>query len=327
MLRSQWCLFPVAVLAQFASAQSADDGRELTAPVLGYYVADSTASVRPIMGAPGAVIAGDALALPDGVTSVSAAPGRRFAIVERAGAAESAIYSFSTGAIHAIENTFPHSDRTAFSPSSSVAVLYSASAKQALVISGLPGNARIERTIDLSSAGLPVTAVAVSDDAQFVLGGVSDGSNGAVWTFAAGRDPVQIGGAGVPSSIRFAAGKHDAAMADSGWQQVSFIENGAAIRRLAGTSEGLTSPSDLDFAADAQTIWAADASAGLFRIETGSGAVTIADGVPASARIARLSGASVFLLTSKDGASVWTPDSGNPAWRIVSAAAAGANPQ
>jgi hypothetical protein len=46
-----------------------------------------------------------------------------------------------------IATTFSHSDRIVFSPSGSVAVLYSAMTNQAQVVTGLPGGPQLSRTV------------------------------------------------------------------------------------------------------------------------------------------------------------------------------------
>ncbi len=289
-------------------------------PLLGYLA--SGATVRPIAGAPGAVVVGDAIPIPDDVTAIFPVPRQRIAIVERAGAEVSSVLALGvmeSGALKPIANSFAHSDRVAFSPSGSVAVLYSADRGQAQILAGFP-HPEIARTVDVSGMGLPLTSIAVSDDAQTLLAGVSDGNNGAIWRFAAGQDPQQIAAAGVPSSIRFFDGKRDAVIADAGWHQVSVLSNGAAPQMIAGSAQGVNSPADVEISADQQTVWVCDSANGLFRIDLSSSSVAAVDGAIPAARVLRLMGGSNFLLVSGDGANaaLWAPDSANQRmWRIL----------
>ncbi len=207
MIRSL-SLLPLALLgAAISWAQAADTALKI--PVLGYLAADSPVTVRPIVGAPGAMVLGSPLALPDGITRVVPVPGQQFAIVERADGAGSGVLALSlAGAANVtiVANTFSHSDRIAFSPSGSVAVLYNAAAQEAQIVSGLPSGAQLSRTVDLSLTGFPLVSIAVSDDAQVILAGFSDRSRGSIWSFVAGQNPQWVTDAGVTSALRFSLG-------------------------------------------------------------------------------------------------------------------------
>ena len=326
MIRSLLFFLPAAIaLAQISSPSASDSA--LKAPLLGYLVSTSPVSVRPIAGAPGAVVLGGAISLPAGITSISAAPGQPFAIVEQAGASQSGVLALSlegAGEVASIANSFAHSDRIAFSPSGSTAVLYSATARRAQVITGLPANPRLNRTVDLSASGnSDVTSIAVSDDGQTILAGVSDGAQGAIWNFTSGQSAQQVTAAGVPSAMRFFSGKKDAVAVDRGWRQVLLLPSASAARTVAGAVEGIGAPADVEISADQQTIWVADGGAAdstplarrktgrasgqptgrMFRIDVGSGAVTSMDSSVAAATLMRLAGDSAFLLISQDGAS------------------------
>ncbi len=302
-----------------ALAQDSSDARSLKIPLLGYLA--SGTQISPIAGVPGAVTLGDPIPLPDRVKMVLPVPQQRIAIVERSGAQESGIMRLGvidSGGVIPIENTFAHSDLIALSPSGRVAVLYSAASQQAQVVAGLPDQPHISRFIDVSPAMLPIVSIAVSDDAQTVLAGVSDGSAGALWSFAAGQDPHPIAPAGVPCSVRFFADRQDAIVADSGWKQVSSVHSDTA-QVLAASGQGIAAPSDVEISADQQTIWVADSVSGLFRIDLRSGTVAGIEGAIPATKLIRLTGQSIFLLLSGDAssASVWAPDSPNQRmWRI-----------
>ena len=337
MIRSLVFLFLPAI----ALAQSSDTALKI--PLLGYAVSDSPLRVRPIAGAPGAVTLGDPVPLPAGVTRVVVAPGRQFAIVEATGAVSSALLALTldgSGTIAPIANSFSHSDRIAFSPSGSFAVLYSAAAQQAQVIAGSPSSPQLSRTVDLTAPSLPLTSIAVSDDGQAILAGVSDGSHGSVWSFIAGQPAQQIAAAGLPSALRFLAAGRDAVMADRAWQQIVRLPSGAPAQILAGSGQGIRGPSDLEISSDRHTVWVADVSAGesallkirrtahapqsgkLLGIDLTSGAITTVESSFAAASVTRLAGDSVFLLTSAggDAAGIWAPSASNATvWQLTGA--------
>lgn len=349
MIRSLLFFLPAAVALAQTSASAVASDSALKVPLLGYLVSTSPVTVRPVAGAPGAVVLGGAIPLPAGITAISAAPGQAFAVVEQAGASQSGVLTLSLeggGDVAPIANSFPHSDRVAFSPSGSAAVLYSAAAGRAQVITGLPASPQLARTVDLSAAGPTgsVTSLAISDDAQMILAGVSDDAQGAIWNFTADQSAQQITAAGVPTALRFFSGRKDAVAVDRGWRQVLMLPAGAAARILASANDGIGAPSDVEISTDQQTIWVADGSAidhtplarrksahapgqaagRMFRIDAGSGAVTSMDSSVAAATLIRLAGDSAFLLISQDGASTGllssTGDGGSATvWKLTGA--------
>jgi hypothetical protein len=346
MIRSLSLLPLAALLAAISWAQASNTA--LTVPVLGYLASDSPVSVRPIAGTPGAVVLGGSLSLPDGITRIIPAPGQQFALVEVSNAAGSGVVALGVAGasnVTAIANTFSHSDRIAFSPSGSVAVLYSAAAQLAQIVTGLPSSAQLSRTVDLSPAGLPLVSIAVSDDAQAILAGVSDRARGSIWSFVAGQSPRWVTATGVPSALRFFSGKQDAVAADKGWQQVLLLPAGAASQVLAGAEQGIRAPADLEISTDQQTVWVADSAAinppspaarrgtppsaplptgKLLSIDVGSRTVGSVDSSIAAATLTRMIGDSVFLLKSQDGSSsgIWSPRGAvMPVWRLTGASA------
>ncbi len=306
-------------------AQSLPPAHGPEIPLLGFLSSDSPLSVRPIVGSPGAIVVGAEIALPGDVTRVTPAPGQRFAIVERSGSSELAILHLGATEARSEEplpGAFGHADSIAFSPSGRVALLYSASVQQAQVITGLPSG-QVAQSLDLTPLnGVPVTSLAVSDDAQTTLVGVSNGSSGAVWSFAAGQPPRQVLQLGAPIAMRFLADNQDAAVADSAWQQVSLLTGVAqqsSARLLAGAAQGLSTPSDLEISADQTRVWIADASGSLLSVDLSSGATTATASPFAPAKLASLAGRVAFLVTSSDNASsgVWAPAAQSPdMWRL-----------
>ena len=109
-------------------------------PILGYLAPESSLVVRPIYGAPGAVVVGREIALPREVTVFYLAPGQSFGLVAQLQGSALGILELegaSSGPVQTIPNSFSNPDRVAFSPSGLVAVLYSATRRQAQVVAGL----------------------------------------------------------------------------------------------------------------------------------------------------------------------------------------------
>lgn len=325
-MRWSSCLFLAVAVSGAMMAQSLLPAVGPKVPLLGYLTSNSPVSVRPIAGAPGAVAVGDPIPLPADVTQIFVAPGQRFGIVERAGAGELGTLQLGiseSGGEQSLPGAVAQADSVAFSPSGGVALLYSASMQLAQVVTGLPLSGQVARSLDLTPLnGIPVASLAVSDDAQTALIGVSGRTSGAVWSFASGQPPRQLMQLGVPSAIRFFAGKQDAVVADSAWQQVSLIRSAGleiSSRTLASAAQGLSNPSDVEISSDQQQVWVADTSGSLLSIDLNSGATAVTDPSFPPAKLTRLSGQSVYLVTSQDNGSsgVWTPAVANARlWRL-----------
>ncbi len=311
---------------QSRPALSAPASTNVRIPVLGYVASTSPASIRSILGAPGAVVLGDPVSLPDGVTSATVVPGQAYAIMERSQAAQMFLAPLSVtsaGDLVPMAGTFAHADRIVFSPSGTVAAIYSVALAQVQVITGLPLSPQLARLIDLSTLGsTPVTSLAVSDDGQSVLAGISDGTSGAVWLFPGQGAAKQQMSAGVPSAARFITGRQDAVIADAGWQQVALLSSVGdqpGTRILGGSAQGFAAPTDLELSADQKRVWVADANS-LFSIDLASGAVSAQDCPFPPSSLLRLTGRSVYLVSSQDGSAtgMWAPDSAVPrVWQVT----------
>lgn len=334
LLAACWSLIPSGL----ALGQPTPSGLKI--PLLGFLVSNAPFRVRPVVGSPGAVVLGSELPIPDQVSAVSVAPGQQFAVIETS-SGQSEVLPLTldgSGAVIPIPNSLANPDGVAFSPSGTVAVLYSARARSAEVILGLPASPRLDRTVDLSAASLPLTSVAISDDAQTILAGFSDGSHGSIWSFAAAQTAQQIAPAGLPVAIRFFPGSSDAVAADRGWQQILRLPHGAVPLVLASGAQGIGNPSDLEVSSDLKTVWVSSlAPAGraaasrrtlttqtgqLSAIDLATGAVTTAPAPFEAANLQRLAGESVFLLSSADGSAsgVWAPASSNASvWQLTGA--------
>ena len=305
--RFEWLL----ILAAASVAFCADS--KLQVPVMGFVARSSPITVQPILGVPGSVVLGPAIALPEGVSKLAIAPGQAFGLTEAADANEARLITLtseSASSPQAISGAFAHWDRIAFSGSGGWAVLYSGASKQAQVVSGLPSQAAVDRTVDLSSLGdVPLTAIAVSDDGQSVLAGQSDGTSGAIWLYAAGKDPRKLSNAGSPSMLKFLPGSQDVLVADQALKQV-LVLSGSDLRVVAGEAQGLTAPVDMEMSADRKQVWIAD-GAGLFSVQLDSSTVSFQATPYAPASLNRSSAKTVFLLLGQDGDSsgLWAPES------------------
>jgi hypothetical protein len=315
------------VIAKLGGTAQVSSSAQLQAPVLGFLVSNTPLAVRPIFGVPGAVVVGDPLTLPGDVTRVTMAPNQKYALTEQNDTPEMGLLPLTdsgAGDIQTIPGSLSHADRVAFSPSGTSAVIYSASLQRLQLLTGLDTATPAVSDMNLDAiSGTPLTALAVSDDAQAVLAGLSDGTNGAVWLLSTQAQATQLMPASVPSAIRFLPQSQDAILADSGWKQVTTLTAVIAqfsSRLLAGESQGVNAPADLDVSPESGRAWVADAGgSSLLVIDITSGIVASIDSPLAPSSLLRLTGRSVFLVTAQDGTStgVWAPEAANTGvWRL-----------
>lgn len=284
-------------------------------PVQGF-VASQPAMLRPILGLPGAVVLGDPLLLPDDATRILLPPGQAYALVERSGAEVMGLVSLSregAGVWQAIEGAWFGANRIAFSPNGSAAVLYSGATKQVQFLAGLPQSPRVVRQLDVGSLGdASVTALAVSDDAEVLLVGVSDGQLGTISSFDAAGPAAASVKLGVPSNIRFLPRSRNALIADAGWNQILLLEDVSGdfrLRVLADDRQGVSAPADAQISGDGKRVFVANTGAGnvlVAEIDSGSVAALACGCTPGT--LERLPAASAFVLNGADSLSSWLWD-------------------
>ena len=189
-------------------------GGDPQVPVLGFVARSSPVGLQPVLGTSGAVVLGELIAAGENVTRLVVRPASSTRWLS-ARTPQSSDGFRCREASHRISGCCPERcpvrDRLAFSSDGSVAVLYSAAGQRIQVITGLPSDPQVARTLDASLfSDVPLTALAISNDAANVLAGQSDGSAGAIWLFAGDARPRRITNAGYPSAIRFFANNQDA---------------------------------------------------------------------------------------------------------------------
>jgi hypothetical protein len=150
-----------AILLTLAPTSYAQVG----APQLG--LVPDAASLRPVAGIPASAVVGSPLAFTRNLTQAVTAPSQTFALAVDADSGEVLLV---TSTAVPIPNTAPKPDRILLSPRGSAAVLWYASVRQALILTGLPGNPSV-RDLDLSFATSDPAALALTDDGTTLAGG------------------------------------------------------------------------------------------------------------------------------------------------------------
>ncbi len=258
---------------------------QIGGPVAGFVFDGSVAALRPILGIPGAATLGAPLDAGFTLSWASVAPRQ-----------DSAIAADSNGALHLLRlgsgiaevrcGVCPSSaDAAVFSPSGTSVALHSAGRVQ--IITGLPDAPATGASFEVVA---PSPGLALSDDGAWLLVSAA----GSAELFAASGGPRQLLRTGAHPLVAFAAGGHDAAVADP--------ERGALtlIRDVAGASverplTGMRHARALAFSSDgSQLLLANPAERAVAVVDTASGALqTVAcdcapSGLTAMGKVVRL---------------------------------------
>jgi hypothetical protein len=283
-------------------------------PVAGFVFDGAVAALRPILGIPGASTLGAPLDAGFALSWVTVAPHQ-----------DSAIAIDSNGALHLLRlgpgiaeapcGACPATaDAAVFSPSGTAVALYAAGRVQ--ILTGLPDAPAPGASFQLvapsrgaRNVAPPPPGMALSDDGAWLL--VS--ARGSADLFAANGGPRQLLRTGAFPLVSFAAGSHDAAVADSGRGTLTVIRDvaGASAEQSLAAPEGLRYARALAFSSDGARLFLANpAQRSVAVIDIASGALKTAacdcapSGLTVMGKVVRLNetGAGPLWLLDADGA-------------------------
>jgi len=288
-------------------------------PVMGFVVHSSPPELQPIYGIPGATLVGQSVPLARDIEKLSMVPAQTYALVERSPFTEISLMPVTgsgTGDPIPIPGAVSRADRIAFGPSGLTALLYSKDLQKAQVISGLPSSPQITREFDLSWLAAPLTAMAISDDAQAVLVGVSDEEGGSIMDIAPDGRARWLARVGNATAIRFMRQTRDAAAADLVGNQILHIMDitgTPTVAVLGSEIQGVNGPIDLDISEDGQRVFVLNfGDRSLLSIEVESGKTASLPCAFTPSKIRRLPGKS-FLMTDAEGGVPWVLVTKDPA--------------
>jgi len=138
------------------------------APVAGYLLGPGANEVSPLFTSAKAVKLGEPLASPDSTKRLYLPPRQQYALVEQNSSDHSlAVWSLGSQDLIAIPGALPHADGVTFSPRGDAALLYSQASSSLQVITHLPAEPIIARSLKLPFSAFE--KLAVSDDGEVVL--------------------------------------------------------------------------------------------------------------------------------------------------------------
>ncbi|MEP7353302.1 MAG: hypothetical protein ABI824_08760 [Acidobacteriota bacterium] len=190
-----------ALLASSSALVWAQAGRSVGAPILGY-VPDG-ASLRSVVGIPAAATVAAKLAGADGFAQIAASPAADFALVSLQETGEVRVYREGVG-LTPIAGAGSGPDLLLLSPKGQAGLLWFSSLSRAQVLTGFPDKATW-RFFDATYLDRMPTALAVSDDGQWVAGAWSQG----VYAFGPKGEVVRMQINEPGTAVAFAKGSHD----------------------------------------------------------------------------------------------------------------------
>jgi hypothetical protein len=241
-----------------AAVLEAQSQSTINAPVAGYVFDKVTQGLRPIKGLPGASLLGAPMSFGYKVTEAYVSPHLDTAFAVAADGT-SHFFQIQNGALNEVSINglanagFSHI--VAFSPSGLALALYAGHTVQFLT--SLSGTPKIAGSVDLTNVGIPET-VALSDDATALL--VAAG--GTLRLFGSYADMGTLMNTAARPAVAFAAGDHDAAIADTSAGVVLFhdLMGSGASQVIAPPDQSGAPTSALAFSSDEKAIYLASTS-------------------------------------------------------------------
>jgi hypothetical protein len=307
-------IFPIVALASLAAMLEAQPQGTINGPVAGYVFDKAARALRPVLGLPGASLLGSpirwryrvdqAFVAPRLDSAVGVTPERAFRLFRMR---DGVVTELAVGGL--AQAGSPYS--VAYSPSGSSVALYAGNRVQ--LISGLPDAPVVGGSIDLTATGVPF-ALAVSDDARSLLVSV----NNSIRFFESYANMGKLIDTAPGAVVAFAAGSHDAAVADSGAGVVLFhdLAGAGASQVVAPPDENGAASSALAFSADGKALFLASAAAqALTQLDLSAGTRNRIACNCTPTVLARMG--NVFRLTELTGDPLWLLDTPESTPRIV----------
>jgi hypothetical protein len=221
----------------------------LSGPVTGYTFDAPTASVRAVMGFPGAASFGPALLA--GLDAGWIAPGENFGLVFQAGnpllisELDSAQISETP-----VAGLAGQPEGVTWSGDGSTAVLYSLSGNWIQTLSSLPNNPTVGALTDVSTLGGSLSAVAVDQSGVQIAVAITGGSAG-VFSFSASQGFAPLLQLSNPAALAFSADGSSLLALDTSSMQLSILDL-ASFNSQSMPLGGLADPFAVRAAVDSQ---------------------------------------------------------------------------
>ena len=231
----------IAVLSALSALSLFGQNGQIAGPAIGFVFDSSVSALRPVLGIPGASTMGNPVNAGFALSWATVAPRQDSAI---ATAADGSLHllRLSSGVAETPCAACPATAQAAiFSPAGTSVALYSAGRAQ--IVTGLPGAPVAGASFEVGALPRALRGrampppMAISDDGAWLLAATS----ASVTLFNANGGSRQLLGTGPYPQVAFAAGSHDAAIADG------YVAGLVLFHDVAGAStpQSLDTPDDI----------------------------------------------------------------------------------
>ena len=245
-------------LALFSGVASAQVSARVAPPVVGF-VTDSTGALRPLIGIARAATVGSPLELELSILQSAVSPDQDYILATAAGT--NAPIWLKLGGEEAAAQSLDgvaNVRRIAISPAGSAAAFFNESDARISAFANLSRSPMSLGDFDISG---PVTSLAIADDGNSILIGISDGINGSVFLLKPSEAPRLIAATTHPSAMQFLRHSAGAIIADDVDNKIlSFADGQVSI--LASAGDGILAPDALGISRDNQKVFVANSKAG-----------------------------------------------------------------
>lgn len=312
--RKVW--FALALLIAPAAVRPATNSIE--GPRLGFVFDHTTKSVRPILGIPGAATLGQPVESGLDLRKIAISPMQDYVLATEGEHNQVVVLATNHTPMVAVavQGADHGPDQLSISAGGTAAALYYKGGNHVLAVSGLPAAPKISARLYLS-AGQVLSALAISDDGETLLAGVSDS---VYWVSPNGEVPI-LKGLHKIVSIALAS-NHTALVADGVANQIHRVQNvTTAVETdvVAGAKEGIAAPVAMAMSQDGKRAFVANGKSGTIATVDLQSKTEVSQlscqCTPTG--LDRLAGTDVFRLTEPSSGPMWVLEAATHQSRIV----------
>lgn len=286
------------------------NAQDVTGPVAAYIPDPAGSSLQPVLGVRGAAILGDSLPLDSSLSILGISPAQEYLLAADRNSGSLIMLTTGTSIVRAIDGALAGADLVRMSPRGSAAVLRAGS--QIQIVSGLPGNPRVQSAVDISASG-KVSALAVTDDGALAVAVLGSGTDSALYSISTSGELRWLGALRQDVRIAVSNNGRSAVIAGAATNElwiVDDISGDFSLRRLAGPDQGISGPVGVAFSDDNRRVLVAHA-AGVIRVNLQDSSLDSAPCACTPTTLSRIRGNSAFRLTDVSDQPMWVLDGGS----------------
>jgi hypothetical protein len=288
----------------------------LSGPSLGFVFDNTSKSVRPVLGLPGAAVQGSPLSVPFTLDRAEAA--QRGAFLLAIDRADSRVIEITAAGAQKLSNVSAAPDVVVFSPSASAAALYYRDRAVVEVLEGLPGTTAPAASLNVAALPQPVSALAISDDGLVLAASPTGPDSAQVFAVGNHRPATLILTVGRVAGLAFIGASEDALLADGTANLVYRVHAGVTAAVIAGIAEGVSAPVALAASADGKrAVIANGGGAPLVLLDLVDRTATKTSCPCRVSQVEPMAGNAVFRVTDPSEPVIWLLDADLPAPRFL----------